>query len=208
MVYFGKLVLVAVIAYLLGSLNFGVIVSKALLGFDLRTKGSGNAGATNAYRVMGPKKALLVLLGDVLKGVIAILVGNWLCGDDGRLVAMIATVVGHVFPLYFGFKGGKGVLTAGAMIAVFDWRIFLVIFGAFLLVVICTRYVSAGSMTAAALFPVMMLLLYWGRWQFFAVGLVLGGAVIYLHRSNIKRLLAGTESKFTFKRPNAKRGDQ
>jgi len=203
-----KLLLVALLAYLLGSLNFGVIVSKALLGFDLRTRGSGNAGATNAYRVMGPKKAILVMIGDILKGVIAIVVGNRLCGDDGRLVAMVFTVVGHIYPLYFGFKGGKGILTAGAMIAVFDWRIFLVIFGAFLVVVFITRYISAGSITAAALFPVMMLILYWGRFHFFAVGFLLAATVIYMHRSNIKRLLSGTESKFTFKRPNAKREDK
>ena len=203
-----KLLLVAVIAYLLGSLNFGVIVSKAFLGFDLRTKGSGNAGATNAYRVMGPKMTVLVMLGDILKGIIAILIGNRLCGDDGRLVAMVFAVIGHIFPLYFGFKGGKGILTSAAMIAVFDWRIFLVIFAAFVIVVFIARYVSAGSIVAAALFPVMMLILYWGRFHFFAVGFLLAATVIYMHRSNIKRLLAGTESKFTFKRPNAKREDQ
>ena len=203
-----KLLIVAVVAYLLGSLNFGVIVSKLLLGYDLRTKGSGNAGATNAYRVMGPKKAVLVMVGDILKGVIAILIGNSLCGDDGRLVAMVFTVFGHIYPLYFGFKGGKGILTAGAMIAVFDWRVFLVMFAAFLIVVICTRYVSAGSIIAAALFPVMTLVFYWGRFHFFAVSFFLAATVIYMHRSNIKRLIAGTESKFTFKRPNAKREDK
>jgi len=206
--YLLKLLLVAVIAYLCGSLNFGVIVSRAFLGFDLRTKGSGNAGATNAYRVMGPKLAVLVMIGDILKGVIAILIGNRLCGDDGRLVAMVLTVIGHIFPLYFGFKGGKGILTAAAMIAVFDWRIFVVIFAAFVIVVSLTRYVSAGSIIGAALFPVMTLILYWGRFHFFAVAFCLAATVIYMHRSNIKRLLSGTESKFTFKRPNAKREDK
>ncbi len=202
-----KLILAAVIAYLLGSLNFGVIVSKLTLGFDLRQKGSGNAGATNAYRVMGPKKAILVLLGDILKGIIAILIGGYLGGDNGELVALVFGVLGHVFPVYFGFKGGKGVLTAGAMIGVFDWRILLMIFGAFLVMVLITRYISVGSMVAAALFPVGMLIFYPGQYHFFIVGLLLGGAVIYLHRGNIKRLMSHTESKFTFKRKNAKRGD-
>ncbi len=202
-----KLILSAVIAYLLGSLNFGVIVSKLTLGVDLRDKGSGNAGATNAYRVMGPKKAILVLLGDILKGVIAILIGGYLCGDNGELVALVFGVVGHVFPVFFNFKGGKGVLTAGAMLGVFDWRILLILLGSFVILVFITRYISVGSMTAAALLPVTMLIFYWGQYQFFIVGLLLGGAVIYLHKGNIKRLISHTESKFTFKRPNAKRGD-
>ena len=203
---FWKILLVAVISYLLGSLNFGIIVSKLTLGTDLRNYGSGNAGATNAYRVMGPIKTLPVILGDIAKGVIALLIGQWLCGDNGKLIALIFTIVGHVFPLYFGFKGGKGVLTTAAMLAVFDWRVLAVLLATFLLVVCLTRYISLGSIVAAAMFPVSMLVFYWGNWLFFLVGLLIGSAVIFLHRGNIQRLLNHTESKFTFKRPNTKRG--
>ena len=191
----------AVISYLLGSLNFGVIVSKLALGMDLREHGSGNAGATNAYRVMGPKFAVPVMIGDILKGVIASVIGNLLAGENGRLAAMLFVVVGHIYPLYFGFKGGKGAITAIATIGIFDIRIFAIMMAIFLVVVSLTRYVSLGSILAAAAFPVLIYIFH-PTVPCLVVGFIMTFAVIFMHRSNIKRLIAGTESKFTFKRKN------
>lgn len=195
---FLKMAAIIVAAYLLGSLNSAIIVSRLMLGVDIRNYGSGNAGSTNAFRTMGGKKALIVMGGDILKGVAAVAIGAWLAGDMGKLVAGVFVVVGHVFPLYFGFKGGKGVLTAATMIALIDWRVFLVIFAVFLLAFLLTRYVSLGSVLAAFTFPFAM-------WYFHrdavmtAIAAAVGLGVIWLHRSNIGRIAHGTESKLSFK---------
>ncbi len=196
----------AVISYLLGSLNFGIIVSKLALGIDLREHGSGNAGSTNAYRVMGPKLAVPVMIGDILKGVVASIVGNLIAGESGRLAAMMFVVVGHVYPLYFGFRGGKGVITAISAIGIFDIRIFLVLMAIFLVIVVISRYVSLGSIIATAFFPLMMYIFHPSA-ICVVVAVLMAAEVIYLHKENIKRLLNGTESKFTFKRKNMKRDD-
>ena len=111
--------IIAVCAYLLGSLSFAIIVSKLTLGKDIRNYGSGNAGLTNAYRTMGAKKTLLVLLGDIAKGAAAVSIGMVLAGPVGKLTAGIFVILGHMFPLYFGFKGGKGVLVGAVMLAFF-----------------------------------------------------------------------------------------
>ena len=126
--------IIAVCAYLLGSLSFAIIVSKLTLGKDIRNYGSGNAGLTNAYRTMGAKKTLLVLLGDIAKGAAAVSIGMVLAGPVGKLTAGIFVILGHMFPLYFGFKGGKGVLVGAVMLAFFDWRVFGIAFVLFLLI--------------------------------------------------------------------------
>ena len=127
--------IIAVCAYLLGSLSFAIIVSKLTLGKDIRNYGSGNAGLTNAYRTMGAKKTLLVLLGDIAKGAAAVSIGMVLAGPVGKLTAGIFVILGHMFPLYFGFKGGKGVLVGAVMLAFFDWRVFGIAFLLFVLAV-------------------------------------------------------------------------
>ena len=123
--------IIAVCAYLFGSLSFAIIVSKVTLGKDIRNYGSGNAGLTNAYRTMGAKKTLFVLLGDIAKGAAAVSVGWALGGPVGKLTAGIFVILGHMFPLYFGFKGGKGVLVGAVMLAFFDWRVFVIAFARF-----------------------------------------------------------------------------
>ena len=181
-----QLPLIAVISYLLGSINTSIIVSKVALKKDIRDYGSGNAGFTNAVRSMGWKRGLIVLFGDVGKCAAAILLGQLIYsgnmsfdgGAGGRLLAGAFVFLGHIYPLYFGFRGGKGVLTLGTTMAMYDWRIFLIAFGVFLIISICTRYVSLGSTFVAAF---------------------MSGLVIFKHRSNIKRLIHGTESKFSFK---------
>lgn len=207
-----KYVIVIVIAYLLGSLNFSIIISKALMGRDIRSYGSGNAGSTNSYRMMGGKKTLIVMLGDLLKGIVAVLIGGLFFGElgdgqfggYGQLVAGAAVIVGHIFPLYFGFKGGKGILTAAAVFGVFDIRILAIILGTFIVVVLICKFVSLSSICAAAALPVAAAIFYGVPSVEFFVCLPLAALVIFMHRSNIVRLIRREESKFSFKRKGDK----
>lgn len=183
-------------AYLLGSLSFAIIVCKLTLGRDIRDYGSGNAGLTNAYRTMGGAKTLLVLLGDLAKAAAALAIGGALLGQGGKLLAGAFVILGHVYPAYFGFRGGKGVLVGAMTLLLFDWRIFLIALGLFIVAVAVTRWVSLGSILGAISFPLTMYYFYRSP-LYTVVAVVLSGAVIYLHRSNIKRILAGKENKFT-----------
>lgn len=190
--------IIAVCAYLLGSLSFAIIVSKLTLGKDIRNYGSGNAGLTNAYRTMGAKKTLLVLLGDIAKGAAAVSIGMVLAGPIGKLTAGIFVILGHMFPLYFGFKGGKGVLVGAVMLAFFDWRVFGIAFLLFLLSVIVTKWISLGSILGAISFPIT-------TWVFYhdpvltAMAFGMAAVVVFMHRSNIGRIIHGKENKFSFK---------
>ena len=183
-------------AYLLGSLSFAIIVCKLTLGRDIRDYGSGNAGLTNAYRTMGGAKTLLVLLGDLSKAAAALAIGGALLGQGGKLLAGAFVILGHVYPAYFGFRGGKGVLVGAMTLLLLDWRIFLIALGLFIVAVAVTRWVSLGSILGAISFPFTMYYFYRSP-LYTVVAVVLSGAVIYLHRSNIKRILAGKENKFT-----------
>ena len=190
-------VLIAACAYLLGSLSFAIIVCRLTLGEDIRQYGSGNAGLTNALRTMGGAKTVLVLLGDTGKAAAALAIGGALLGAGGKLLAGGFVILGHVYPVFFGFRGGKGVLVGAITLLMFDWRIFLVAFGLFVLAVALTRWVSLGSILGAISFPITMYIFYGNLW-YTLVAVILGGAVIYMHRSNIKRILAGKENRFTF----------
>jgi len=215
---YSDLLWVAAAAYFCGCFNGAVIVSKYILRDDVRDHGSGNAGLTNFYRTFGGKLTLVVILCDVLKAVIAIRVGVWFGARfDPRIMpdvpltaeqaahylilftywAGLWCLLGHVFPCMFGFKGGKGILSGGTIAIMIDWRLALLVWGGFLILAVLTRYVSLGSVFAAAAFPV-------GTWLFVShnliimvLALLLGGLVLYMHRSNIHRLLTGTESKFS-----------
>ena len=205
--------IIAIIAYLIGSINFSVIISKKFAGFDVREKGSGNAGTTNMLRSVGKGAALLTLICDILKGVIAIviaiIVGNIAKDiDKARLVqiAAIAVVIGHTFPIFFGFKGGKGIATSLGIILMTNWQIGLIclVFG--LVLIALTQMVSLGSCAAAVLFPVLTLfikdnyIVSEGS-SYFIYSIILAAIVLYNHRSNIKRMLSGTENKISFKKP-------
>ena len=194
-----KLIVIAVIAYLLGSLNFSVIISKAKLNDDVRNHGSGNAGLTNAYRIMGGKLALLVLFGDFIKGIAAVVAGGLIFGYEGKLVAGVMVLIGHMFPLYFGFKGGKGILTGAAMALIIDWRVFLVLICVFAVTVVITRFVSLSSILATIAFPVSMFIFHGDILSMF-MSVSVAILIIYRHRSNIFRLASGKEPKFNFKR--------
>lgn len=189
---------IAISAYLLGSLSFAIIVCKMTLHKDIRDYGSGNAGLTNAYRTMGASKTLLVLLGDIAKGAAAVAIGALLGGPLGKLIAGVFVILGHMFPVYFGFRGGKGVLVGAVMLALFDWRIFLAALALFLIAVVFTRWISLGSVLGAASFPITMFIFYRDPVM---VGIAFGMAVavIIMHRANIGRMLRGEENKFSFK---------
>ena len=184
-----RFVIIAVCAYLLGSLSFAIIVSKVTLGKDIRDYGSGNAGLTNAYRTMGAGKTLFVLLGDIAKGAAAVSIGMILAGPVGKLVAGIFVILGHMFPVYFGFRGGK---------ALFDWRIFLIAFVLFFAAVAITRWISLGSILGAISFPITITIFYRDP-VLTAMAFGMAAAVVFMHRSNIMRMLRGQENRFSFK---------
>lgn len=192
-----KLFIIAVVSYLCGSFSSSVVVSKVFLRKDLREYGSGNAGLTNSYRLMGGKLTLFVLIGDVLKAVIGVSIGGWLMGPLGRLIAGAFVMVGHMFPVFFGFRGGKGVLTGATMLILFDWRVFLVAFALFVLSVAITRWVSLGSILGALSFPITTFIFYHDV-TMTVLAALMGGAVIVAHHGNIGRILSGTERRFTF----------
>ena len=198
-------VLAAIIAYTLGSLNFALILSKRMYGEDIREFGSKNAGTTNMARTYGKKAALLTILGDILKGVVAVIVGSFLMGATlGGYFAGLLCVIGHIFPVFYGFRGGKGVATAAAVILVVNPTVFLVVFGMFFITVLLTRYVSLGSCIAAGIFPFMTFQFIAGKvphWGVaFLCSFVMAVLVISKHHTNLKRLANGTESKFAFKK--------
>lgn len=201
--------IIAAIAYFCGCFNGAVIVSKYILRDDVRNHGSGNAGLTNFYRTFGGSLTLVVILTDVLKAVIAVLIGMWIAGHPpfgndslvvyGKYWAGLFCLLGHMFPCMFHFKGGKGILSGGAIAIMIDWRIALVVWGGFFILAVATKYVSLGSLWAGASFPVATWLVY--REPVIALlGLVIGGLVVYMHRGNIKRLVSGTENKFSLHR--------
>ena len=191
-----KLLLCAIAGYLLGSISVSILVTKYIFHDDLRQQGSGNAGATNAARVYGLGAGVLTFAGDFAKSILAMLLGRGLGGVMGLAVGGAACLLGHCFPVYFKFKGGKGILCSGTLLLLLDWRIAAVGWGLFLLLWLTTRYVSLGSVTGAFSFPVTTLLFFRGNWTVFALSLAIAALVIWAHRSNIGRLLHGTESRF------------
>lgn len=183
-----------VIAYILGSISPAIIAGR-LHGVDIRKEGSGNAGTTNVLRVLGGKAAIVTLACDIGKGAIAVLIGAVLDGSMAAYLAAIGVFLGHIFPVFYGFKGGKGVATAfGAVLAV-DWRVALLCLLLVIIVTLITGRMSAGSLCGAAALPIMSALL---KPEFTAFGAIIGIIIIIKHRSNIKRLLKGEEPKLGF----------
>lgn len=193
-----RLMAAVLLGYLLGSSNTSLIIGK-LYGTDVRKHGSGNAGMTNTFRILGKLPALIVVAGDVLKGVLACLFGNLIAGYPGLLLGGFFAVIGHNWPLYFHFKGGKGALTSITVIFYIDWRIGLIVTAVFAIVIAASRYVSLGSIAGAAVLPVPAVILHISEGTngvlFIVFSVLLSALVITRHRENIKRLLAGTEAK-------------
>lgn len=196
------LFITAAAAYFLGCFNGAVIISKYILRDDVRNHGSGNAGLTNFYRTFGGPLTLAVILCDVLKAVIAVWLGTWLLGQaTGWLVmskywAGVFCLLGHMFPCMFHFKGGKGILSGGTIAIMIDWRVALVVWGGFLVLAVLTKYVSLGSLWAGVSFPFASWFLY-HDWIILLLAIACGGLVTWGHRANVKRLLNGTENKFS-----------
>lgn len=202
-------IIMAIIAYLIGSVNFSIIISKKMAGFDVREKGSGNAGSTNVLRTVGKKAAAITLVCDILKGVVAVLlaklVGNIWKDLDGALLVQLAgilSIVGHTFPIFFKFKGGKGVATSLGVLLITNWQIGLICLVFALVLMALTRMVSVGSIGAAILYPVLTLFIhqnYIVPGNYIISSILLAVIVVFNHRSNVKRLLTGTENKISFK---------
>ena len=188
-----------VIGYLLGSISTGVVLSKLFANTDIRSQGSGNAGTTNMLRILGRRMALYTFIGDMLKGIIAVFIGKALVGGElGGVLGVVGAVLGHYYPLYFGFKGGKGIATSfGSLLFVFPVQALLA-FSVFLILVAVTRYVSVGSVAAAITLPALVFLTCPENMLVCVITACIGLSVIWRHRANIKRLLSHTESKLDF----------
>ncbi len=195
------LVLVALGGYLLGGVNGSIVTSAVFQHDDVRKHGSGNAGLTNYYRNYGAKRIALVLLIDIGKTVLAVLLGALFFPNAfGRYFGALFCQLGHMFPVYYRFKGGKGVLCSGVAVIMIDWRVALVGGGTFFLLLAATRYVSLGSVVGMLTVPVVTWLVYRGEPDaayIVALPVIMAALVIWAHRGNIARLLNGTESRFT-----------
>ena len=207
--FYLKLAGAAVLAYLLGSLSFSIIASDVFGEEDIRKKGSGNAGLTNAIRTGGTWVAILTLIGDSLKGVGAIFAAKWIMSSDptpdavkwGMYVAAVSVVFGHIYPIFFRFRGGKGVLTTAAVVAVLDWRAFLVLLGVFLIVFVISGIVSLSSIIAAVLIPGASIIInYDGFYYSVFFMTIIAITIIAGHKTNIDRIISGTEKKLFYKK--------
>ena len=195
----------SVIPYLLGSVNFALVISKVFFRDDIRKYGSGNAGMTNMLRTYGKVAGISTLLCDMLKAVVAVLIGELVLGYFGGYMAGFFCMFGHIFPVFFKFKGGKGVATLAAMILTLDPVCFLILFLIFAGLVICTKYISLGSVICSMLYPIITYKIHASfPVEGFPVGLAVifsfltGAVVVFMHRENIKRLLNHTENKLSF----------
>ena len=203
-------IIVTLIAYLLGSISFSVIISKKMAGFDVREKGSNNAGATNVLRTVGKKAAAITLICDILKGVITVILAlgiGTISNVNTALLCQIAAIevaIGHTYPIFFGFKGGKGVATSLGIILIVNWKIGLICLIFALALMAITRMVSLGSVSAAILFAILTIFIkdsyiVEGR-GYVVFGILLAGLVLFNHRKNISRIAKGEENKLSFKK--------
>ena len=194
-----NMLLVVVIGYFLGSISSGVVLSTVIKKSDIRSQGSGNAGTTNMLRIHGKGMALITFLCDILKGVIAVYIGKAIVGGElGGVLGVLGAVLGHNYPIFFGFKGGKGIATSfGSLLFVYPIQA-LAAFTVFLILVYFTHYVSVGSIVAAFTLPALVLLTTPFHPIIWAIMVFLGSMVIYRHKTNIVRLMQHKENKLDF----------
>ena len=198
----GMVFITVLLGYFLGCLNGSVMVSHFIIRDDVRQHGSGNAGLTNFYRTYGAKYALGVILFDMGKTVIACLLGGFLLKNAmqdwtlGVLIGGLGCELGHMFPVFFGFKGGKGILSGGTLVWLLDWRVALIAWGLFAALWLATKYVSLGSVSAAVSMPVATWLFCGHSPVYTVLAVVIAGLVVWCHRENIQRLVRGKERKF------------
>ena len=204
-------IIIGLIAYLIGSINFSVIISKKMVGFDVRDKGSGNAGTANVLREVGKRAAVLTLICDVLKGVIAVIIAftiGRIIGDsiNGLLLIQIAglcVLLGHTFPIFFRFRGGKGVATGLGIILICNYQIGLICLVFYIVLILLTRISAVGSLAATILFPVLALFIkehYLVPGNYVIFGIIVAAFILINHRENIKRLLSGNENRIKLKK--------
>ncbi|MGN1298645.1 MAG: glycerol-3-phosphate 1-O-acyltransferase PlsY [Candidatus Scatovivens sp.] len=202
-------IIIALIGYLIGSVNFSVLISKKIAGFDVREKGSKNAGSTNVLRTVGKKAAIITLICDILKGVITIFISILISKIAKSNVALacqigaIEVAIGHTYPIFFGFKGGKGVATSLGIILVINWKIGLICLIFALAIIAVTRMVSLGSISAAVLFAILTIFIsdgYISDGNYIMFGILLAGLVLFNHRNNISRIVKGEENRLSFKK--------
>ena len=220
MSFFLLIIIAAIPAYVLGSINGAIITSKHIYHNDIRKFGSGNPGLTNFFRVFGKGGVLLVIAIDVFKTFAPVIFGGWLFArfSDtalsqvwlldwvfkvslfGQAISGFFVVLGHCFPVFYHFKGGKGVMAVGAILLVLDWRLALISWGLFIVLTALTRYVSLGSMIGGAAFPISQFIIgIGGYWELLATSMC-AALLIIRHKANIKRLIKGEESKISFRR--------
>ena len=190
----------ALTAYMLGNLNGAFLAGHRIAGEDIRKKGSGNAGLTNFIRNYGASSAVMVVLTDMGKAVLACFVGGGLLAPfgyevAGRALGGLAVILGHAFPALLGFKGGKGILSGVTVALCLDWRIGLFVFGIFLVAYLLTHYVSLGSVLSSGSFGFIYAFFHWEEKFAVCAGLFLSALIVWLHRANIIRLLKGQERK-------------
>lgn len=212
-----KLIIVVILSYLIGSVNFSIILSRVVAKNDIRNSGSGNAGATNMYRTYGKIAGIATMVGDIVKVVVAIWIARLILGEAFYLqyvglincFAGFFCVMGHMFPAFFKFKGGKGVATCAGMILVLDWRIFLIEFAIFVIVIAITKMVSVGSIAMAVAYPFLTYFFYNvsakyvmtsvdvanEQWVLTIIAVFFSLVIIFKHRENIKRIVNGNENK-------------
>lgn len=212
-VLIGGVLICMIIPYLLGSLNFGLIISKKKYNDDVRQHGSGNAGTTNMLRTYGKGAAVATLLGDMLKALVAVAIGYLVLNAKvidpqtgellfkdkmGAAIAGLFVMLGHVFPIFYKFKGGKGVATAAMVVLMLNPIVFLILLAIFVIIVVGTKYVSLGSVMGMMLFPIV-LTAFEGVGTASLISVLMALLVIWKHKDNIKRLREGKESKISFK---------
>ena len=200
--------LVVVIGYLLGCFSTGITISRAQ-GVDIRSKGSKNTGATNVLRVLGVKSGIATFIGDIIKASLAVWIGYFILpgktfGIDrfGMMLGGFAAVIGHNWPVFYGFKGGKGVACSAAVIFFVDTLCALPAIAAALGIIAITRYISVGSMTLLFVFTVVVCIARWGQWSLCLFAFILLALCVWRHRANIGRLINGTENKLGQKAKN------
>lgn len=200
-------IIVVILAYCIGSINFSVILSRKMAGFDVREKGSKNAGTTNMLRTVGKKAALITLICDILKGIVAVLLAL-VIGKIGKnfnieilkYIAGLAVILGHTFPIFFEFRGGKGIATALGVLLILQWQVGLICLVFALILMALTKMVSVGSISAAILFPILVLFMEPDKniW-IIIISILITALVIFNHRTNLKRIKDGNENKLSFK---------
>ena len=197
---FIKILICLVLGYCFGCISTGYIVGKANK-IDIRKYGSGNAGTTNALRTLGWKAGLLTFLGDAIKAILPILLIRLVIFPDFEALNLLmlytglGAVLGHNFPFWLHFKGGKGIAATGGVMLAYDWRLAIAALVVFLIIVVVTRYVSLGSLIISTLLPIWIIIFYPGNLHMIIVGIIFTLSAFIKHRSNIKRLMSGTENK-------------